>query len=131
MRKGFTLVELIIVIIIVGILASIGISQYTKVIEKGRAAEARTVLGNLRSAEVAEMNENGAYVAVAGLSVGAPTGCLATHYFSYACVAGAGAGAGTCTATRCTAGGKPPQSTVGAYTKTLDIGGIWGGTAGY
>ena len=127
MRKGFTLVELIIVIIIVGILASVGISQYTKVIEKGRAAEARMVLGNLRTAEVAEMNENGVYVVAGSLSVGAPTACANTHYFSYACVPTTG----TCTATRCLAGGKPPQSTVGAYTKTLDIAGTWGGTAGY
>lgn len=126
MRKGFTLVELIIVIIIVGILASVGISQYTKVIEKGRAAEARMVLGQLRGAEVAEMNENGSYVAVGSLSVGAPAACTGTHYFSYAC----NTGNGTCTATRCTAGGKGPQSTI-AYTKTLTIAGVWGGTAGY
>ncbi|MDP3041571.1 MAG: prepilin-type N-terminal cleavage/methylation domain-containing protein [Candidatus Omnitrophota bacterium] len=127
MRRGFTLVELIIVIIIVGILASVGISQYTKVIEKGRAAEARMILGNLRSAEVAEMNENGVYVVVASLSIGAPVACAATHYFSYAC----DVATGTCTATRCAAGGKPPQSTVGIYTKTLSIAGVWGGTAGY
>ncbi|MBU0547795.1 MAG: prepilin-type N-terminal cleavage/methylation domain-containing protein, partial [Candidatus Omnitrophica bacterium] len=37
MRKGFTLIELIVVIIIVGILASVGMTQYTKVVEKGRA----------------------------------------------------------------------------------------------
>ena len=126
MRKGFTLVELIIVIIIVGILASVGISQYTKVIEKGRAAEARMVLGNLRSAEVAVYNEMGAYETVANLSVGAPAACAVTHYFSYACAVGTG----TCTATRCMAAGKPPQGTI-AYTKTLDIAGTWGGTLGY
>ena len=129
MRKGFTLVELIIVIIIVGILASVGISQYTKVIEKGRAAEARMILGNLRSAELAEMNENGAYVTADALSVGAPADCTqTTHYFSYAC----DAGSGTCTASRCEAGGKLPVSTV-TYGKTLTIDGVWGttGATGY
>ena len=60
MRKGFTLIELIVVIIIVGILASVGMTQYTKVVEKGRAAEARLILGSLRTAEVAENIENGA-----------------------------------------------------------------------
>ena len=125
MKKGFTLVEIVIVIIIVGIMAALGLTEYTKVIEKGRATEARMMLGKLRIAEIAEMNENGLYVALASLSVGAPSTCVATHYFSYACTT-----AGTCTATRCTTGGKPPVSTIG-YTKALDIAGTWSGSAGY
>ena len=126
MKKGFTLIELIVVIIIVGILASIGMTQYTKVVEKGRAAEARSVLGALRTAEVAEFMENQVYQTVANLGVAAPSACATTHFFSYACVAATG----TCTATRCLAGGKDPQGTV-AYTKTLDVAGRFGGTAGY
>ena len=126
MKKGFTLVELIIVIIIVGILASVGMTQYTKVVEKGRAAEARIILGALRTAEVNENTENGAYATVGNLSVAAPVACAATHFFSYAC----DAATGTCTATRCVAGGRTPNGTL-AYTKTLDVGGTWGGSAGY
>ena len=125
MKKGFTLVELIIVIIIVGILASVGMTQYTKVVEKGRAAEARMILGTLRTAEIAEFTENGAYESVANLGVGAPTACTDTHYFRYSC----DSGTGTCTANRCTAGGKTPDGP--AYNKTLDIDGAFGGTAGY
>ncbi len=125
MRKGFTLVELIIVIIIVGILASIGLSQYNKVVEKSRAAEARMILGTLRSAQIAEYMENGAYVVAASLGVGAPASCAATHFFSYACTTD-----GTCTATRCTTGGKPQNGTT-AWTKSLTVAGVWGGTAGY
>lgn len=126
MRKGFTLIELIIVIIIVGILASVGLTQYTKVVEKGRAAEARLILGSLRTAQISYYMENGAYTAsVASLGVEAPTGCATTHYFSYTCAA-----TGTCTATRCASGGKTPNSTV-AYTKTLTAAGVLGGTAGY
>ena len=128
MKKGFTLVELIIVIIVVGVLAAIGMTQYTKVVEKGRAAEARMVLGTLRTAEIAENTENGSYVVTASLGVSVPTACATTHYFSYACTT-----AGVCTATRCTSGGKTPDVTAAnVYTKTLDAAtGSWGGTAGY
>ena len=126
MRKGFTLIELIVVIIIVGILASVGMTQYTKVVEKGRAAEARLILGSLRTAEIAEEVENGAYTTVAGLGVAAPTACTSTHYFSYSCASATG----TCTATRCTSGGKTPQG-ASAYTKTVSVAGVWGGDAGY
>ena len=127
MKKGFTLLELIIVIIVVGILASLGFGQYTQTIEKGRAAEARSILGTLRTLQAAYQLENGSYTAViANLGIAnVPTACAGTHYFNYTC-----ATTGTCTANRCTAGGKSPNSTV-AYTKTLTIDGVFGGTAGY
>ncbi len=133
-RGGFTLLELIIVIIIIGVLATLGFTQYTKMVEKGRAAEARTILGTLRTAENAYNLEYGAFGSVTDLGLEIPTtaACLSTHYFWYACSGGAGVdGIGTCTATRCTGtNGKQPGSAV-AYTKSLDQDGIFGGTAGY
>ena len=128
---GFTLIELIIVIIIVGILAAVGLTQYTKVVEKGRAAEAKMILGTLRTAQVAYNLENGAYTTViADLGVQAQAACSeGTHYFSYACTGGVSGG--LCTAQRCGTGtGKSPGAGT-TYTKTLDIAGTWGGDAGY
>ena len=125
MKKGFTLIELIIVIIIVGIMAALGLSQYTKAVEKARAAEARHILGSLRSEQIASKIENDNYLATSSLGVGAPTAATSTHYFTYACDT-----AGTCTAKRLTTGGKTPQGPI-EYTKTLAADGSWGGDGGY
>ena len=127
MKKGFTLLELIVVIIILGILATLGFTQYTKMVEKGRTAEAKAILGQLRSAQVAYYQEYGAYGAgVANLIVDAPIAAATTHYFVYST-----ANTGASQAVRNTAsGGKSPASAT-LYTLTLDAAGTFGGTAGY
>jgi prepilin-type N-terminal cleavage/methylation domain-containing protein len=48
-RRGFTLLEVLIVVIVIGILAAIALPQYTATIEKARSAEALGILGSLRS----------------------------------------------------------------------------------
>ncbi len=113
MKKGFTLLELIVVIIIIGILATLGFTQYTMVIEKGRSAEARAVLSTVRTAAAAYLLENGTYPAsISNLAVSAPTSCTSTNYFYYSfqqsgCECG---GAYEAVAWRCTAGGKTPNA---------------------
>jgi len=126
LKKGFTLLELIIVIVILGVLASLGITQYTKVVEKGRTAEARMILGQLRTAQRAYYLEHSSYTDIDNLSVEAPTSCKHTHFFYYYCASRDGA----CTAYRCTIGGKEPNATT-SYNISLDINGTWSGTKGY
>ena len=60
-RAGFTLVELIIVVIIIGILAAIAVPQYSKTMERSRIAEASAVLGALRGAQLRYKLENTNY----------------------------------------------------------------------
>lgn len=49
LRKGFTLLEVLIVVIIIGILAAIALPQYTSTLEKARSAEAVSNIGSLRT----------------------------------------------------------------------------------
>lgn len=125
-KKAFTLLELIIVVILIGVLASLGLVQYTNMVEKGRVAEARSNLGVLRNLQVVRFQEQGAYGTLANLNSGLPGAAPAcaniAYYYGYSC----DSGTGTCTATRCTGGGKTPNA-AGSYTVTLDIPGTWGG----
>lgn len=127
-RRGFTLLELLIVIIIVGVMATLGLTQYNAVVERSRGAEARQILGQLRSVCAAlymETNTNTNCTA-ANLGIGAPGGAnipnacagQASHFFSYG-VAAVGLNAMNFVATRCAAGGKPPVH-VGGGTLTLN-----------
>ncbi len=60
MKKGFTLIELLVVVLIIGILSAIALPQYTKAVEKSRAAEAMQILKSLRDAQAVCILEHGA-----------------------------------------------------------------------
>ena len=57
-RLAFTLLELTIAIFIIGIVASIGLAQYSKVVEKARSAEAYFMLAQIVAAEKRYYLEN-------------------------------------------------------------------------
>jgi len=130
MKRGFTLLELIVVIIIIGILAALGFAQFTTVIEKSRAGEAKLLLGQLRTAQTVYVQQYGGTGTdtITNLPVDVasfPASCVAggSTYFSYAC-----ATTGTCTATRCGTGtGKNPGYGT-AYTINLTTGGVLSGS---
>jgi type IV pilus assembly protein PilA len=60
-RKGFTLVELAVVIVIIGVLAAFGVPQFLKSVERSKAAEAFNYLSAMRSAQERYLAKNGIY----------------------------------------------------------------------
>ncbi len=106
-QKGFTLIELMIVVAIIGILAAIAIPNFRNYQMKAKTAEAKTNLGAIRTSQEAYRAENDAYLVcaaapatvpgVAKIAFGgnanftalgwAPTG---TVYYSYQVAAGGG-----------------------------------------
>ncbi len=57
-ETGFTLLELLVVVIIVGILASVALPQFTKATRKARASEAVATVGAYLTAELAYYQEH-------------------------------------------------------------------------
>ena len=60
-RHGFTLVELLIVVAIIGVLSTIGIPTFRRMVQKAKKSEAKVELGGLYTAEQAFFSEYGGF----------------------------------------------------------------------
>lgn len=126
-KKGFTLIEIMVVVIIVGILASLAVGNYSKLVEKGRSAEAKKVMSLLRHQEMAYYLEQNTFttcltylgfVGSTSLASAAPA-----YYFYYGAVVNATNF--NVTAIRCTgANGKQPSCPVSYMIKITDMGNV-------
>jgi type IV pilus assembly protein PilA len=135
-RKGFTLVELAVVIVIIGVLAAFGVPQFLKSVERSKAAEAFNYLAAVRAAQERFLAKNGIYYTgtpdpTTGVMPANPQGEIldinqgAPKYFDVSKIdethGTAGVPTWTCTLTR-----KTGSSSYGEYTVTFTQNGYNG-----
>ncbi|MFA4854927.1 MAG: prepilin-type N-terminal cleavage/methylation domain-containing protein [Candidatus Omnitrophota bacterium] len=108
LSRSFTLIELIVVIIIVGILAAVGISQYSLIVEKGRTAEAKVRIGTMRQLAYQYYLENKDMTNIQDADVGVDYTCYSTDFYKYHTSPSSSSGVHLY-AYRCTVDGKTPN----------------------
>ena len=114
-EKGFTLVELAIVIVIIGVLASFGVPRFRDAVERSKAGESLNYLSAIRAAQERYAAREGSYAVVLGdLDVSMPS----PKYFTVGTTAAGSSGdiedSWTLTLTRVGA-----SAGYGAYTVTF------------
>lgn len=78
-HSGFTLIELMIVVAIIGIMAAIAYPSYTESVRKGRRAQARTALMELMQQQERFMTQRNCYIAFTTTSAGVATATANTE----------------------------------------------------
>jgi type IV pilus assembly protein PilE len=98
--RGFTLIEVMVVVAVLAILAAIAFPSYTQYVNRGKIAEATSGLSELRLRAEKHFADNRTYQSnpVSGTNVGFSQTITNTKYFGFACVAPT-ATTFTCTAT--------------------------------
>ena len=125
LEKGFTLVELMIVIVIVGILSAVALPNFIAQTDKAKGVEAKSQIASAIKRGHADSQEEDVSAHTAS-----SVGLNATDYFTYTCDFST-LTAATCTATGTAAAGNLSGDTVvGTIDLTTNDNMTWSGTAG-
>ena len=96
-QHGFTMLELMVVVIIVAVLAAVAVPLYTGYIKKARVSEAEGRIDQILTAARSYYQENGSWPAAGAAGFFGDTS--ASPNFTYAIAGGGGTGTYTITAT--------------------------------
>ncbi len=76
LNKGFTLLELLVVVLIIGILAGVALPQYRVVVKKAQLADYISMVKALKNAEESYLLMHGRYTAnLSALDISLPSSC--------------------------------------------------------
>ncbi len=129
-KRGFTLLELMVTVTIIGILAGMASFNYARAVEKSRTGEAKRILGQMREAQIAYNIENDDYGAMADLGLNVTEVCAGQNTFYFRYGTDGPLSTGTCWAVRCDSGGKSPSGP-SAYQVNMTIDGLITSTSSY
>ena len=125
-QKGLTLIELMVVVAVISILASVAIPLYTEQVQKSRRADGRVALTTIAAAQERFFTLNGRYTANLGsLSIDTDLqgGDSESGFYNLAVTA-----ATTSFTVRATPDSSTPQNGDDCTQMTLDSFGVRGGT---